>query len=93
MYNYLVHVRTEATMPAKTIGAAQFKAECLRLIDEMSRDPSPVTITKRGRPVATLAPVLAPVARSPIGALKGSVLRFDDPFSPATDPADWNASS
>lgn len=26
-----------------------------------------------------------------IGAMEGSVLRFDDPFSPACDPEDWHA--
>ena len=28
-----------------------------------------------------------------IGALRGTVLRYDDPFAPAADPADWNAGS
>ena len=77
-------------MTEKSIGAAQFKADCLRVIDELSRDPQPVTITKHGRPVAVLSP--APAGRpSIIGALKGSVLRFDDPTAPALDPADWAA--
>lgn len=75
-------------MPRKSIGAAQFKADCLRLIDEMSRDPQPVTITRHGRPVAVLGPAPAEGV-SMIGALKGSVLRFDDPTAPASDPSDW----
>ena len=75
---------------AKTIGAAQFKAECLKLIDAMRQDLEPVTITKRGRPVAKLIPI-GPTdeRRSIIGALRGSVSSYDDPFSPAADPADW----
>ena len=77
-------------MTGKTVGAARFKAECLRLIDEMGRDRQPVTITKRGRPVAVLTPV-AEQKRSLIGAMEGSVLRYDDPFGPAADPSDWNA--
>ena len=80
-------------MPAKTIGAARFKAECLRVIDQMNRDHEPVTITKRGRPVAMLKPIDAVAPTSIIGALRGSVLRYDDPFQPASDPADWNAQS
>ena len=78
-------------MPAKTIGAAQFKAECLRVIDQMNRDREPVTITKRGRPVAIMTPVLPREPKSIIGALRGSVLRYDEPLDPASDPADWNA--
>jgi len=77
----------------KTIGAAEFKAVCLRVIDEMNRDHEPVTITKRGKPVAVLTPVRPPAKRrSIIGAMRGSVLRFDDPFSPAVDPKAWTAS-
>ena len=77
---------------AKTIGAAEFKATCLRVIKQMRRDGEPVTITNRGRPVAVLSPAPAPGARpSLIGAMRGSVLHYDDPFGPAADPSDWNA--
>jgi prevent-host-death family protein len=77
-------------MSRKTIASARFKADCLKVIDELSRDPRPVTITRHGRPVAVISP--APAQRPTlIGALKGSVLRFDDPTAPAADPADWSA--
>ncbi len=75
----------------KMIGAARFKADCLRLIDEVARDREPVTITKRGRPVAVLLPIEADEARPIIGALSGSVLRYDDPFAPVVDSEQWNA--
>lgn len=74
----------------RTIAAARFKAECLRIIEQMGRDQEPVTITRRGRPVAVLSP-LTPAPRSIIGALQGSVLRYDDPFSPVLPATDWNA--
>jgi len=76
----------------KTVGAAQFKARCLRLINEMREDGEPVTITKRGRPVAVLFPAPQTVEQPSIfGALRGSVLAYDDPCLPAADPADWTA--
>jgi prevent-host-death family protein len=78
-------------MNGKTVGAARFKAECLRLIDQMNRDLQPVTITKRGRPVAVLTPVPVPPKLSLFGVMEGSVLRYDDPFAPACDPLDWEA--
>ena len=80
-------------MTAKTVAAAEFKATCLRLIDEMNEDGQPITITKRGRPVAVLTPVLeAPSGKKGIvGVMKGSVLRYDDPFAPAIDPGEWDA--
>ena len=39
------------------IPAAQFKAECLKLMDEVEKTRQPIIITKHGRPVAQLAPV------------------------------------
>ena len=77
-------------MPGKNVGAAQFKAQCLRLIDQMARDRRPVTITKRGRPVAILSPLPAEPSSTLFGAMAGSVRRYDDPFSPALDPAEWD---
>ena len=77
---------------ARTIAATEFKATCLRVIKQMGRDGQPVTITNRGRPVAVLSPVPAPGKRaSIIGAMRGSVLAYDDPFAPAAAPSDWNA--
>lgn len=75
------------------VAAARFKADCLKLIDQMSRDHRPVTITKRGRPVAVLSPVPQADPVSIVGALQGSVLGYDDPFAPAAPPGDWDAAS
>ena len=77
---------------AKTVGAAEFKAKCLRLISEMNEDGEPITITKRGRAVALLSPARETAEKpSILGALRGSVLAYDDPFLPAADPSDWVA--
>ena len=79
-------------MMTKTIGAAEFKAKCLRVIDKMSRDHESVTITKRGRPVAVLSPAKTDDKPTSIwGAMRGTVLRYDDPLAPAIDPGEWNA--
>lgn len=79
-------------MNIKTIAATQFKAICLRLIDQITRDHQPVTITRRGKPVAVLAPLPeASAARPLIGALRGTVTRYDEPFAPAAEASDWNA--
>lgn len=79
-------------MNEKLIGSADFKANCLKIIDQIGKDRQPITITKRGHPVARLSPVDDGKNKgSIIGAMKGSVLRYDDPFAPATDPSDWNA--
>ena len=44
----------------KTIAAGDFKARCLKLLDEVARTGEPLIVTKRGRPVARLMPLEAP---------------------------------
>lgn len=41
----------------KTIAAAEFKARCLLLMEDVRKTREPVMITKRGKPVAKLVPV------------------------------------
>ncbi|MGN6779107.1 type II toxin-antitoxin system Phd/YefM family antitoxin [Rhizobium sp.] len=79
-------------MSVKSVGAAEFKAKCLHLIDQMGNDGEPIIITKRGKPVALLAPAPEKSNRpSIIGAMKGSVLQYDDPFLPVVDAEEWDA--
>ncbi|QSW94324.1 type II toxin-antitoxin system Phd/YefM family antitoxin [Rhizobium lentis] len=76
----------------KVVGAAEFKAKCLNLIDQMRNDDESIVITKRGKPVAVLSPAPDTSRRkSIIGAMRGSVLRYDDPLSPVVEPEDWDA--
>lgn len=76
---------------AKQVPATEFKATCLRLIDQVNEEQEPVVITRHGKPVAVLSSAVGQSHGESIGALKGSVLRYDDPFEPASDVADWNA--
>lgn len=79
-------------MSVKSVGAAEFKAKCLHLIDQMGSDGEPIVITKRGKPVALLTPAPEKTDRpSIIGAMKGTVLHYDDPFLPAIDAEAWDA--
>lgn len=74
----------------KMVGIAEFKANCTRLISEMERDGEPILVTRRGKVVGVLSPpVPEQVPESLFGALKGMVVRYDDPFGPI-DP-DWEA--
>jgi prevent-host-death family protein len=74
----------------KTMGAAEFKAHCLRILDEVDRSRESVTITKRGRPVAEVRPVAKPEGKFAFGCMRSTILSFEDPFSPAYDEP-WNA--
>jgi prevent-host-death family protein len=43
-------------MKSRVVGATEFKAKCLALLDEIDREGGTITITKRGRPVAMIKP-------------------------------------
>jgi antitoxin (DNA-binding transcriptional repressor) of toxin-antitoxin stability system len=47
------------SMNAKTIPAGVFKQGCLAILDEVAETHREVVITKRGKPVARLVPVIS----------------------------------
>ena len=56
----------------KSINASEFKAQCLRVLDDVQATRIEVVITKRGKPVARLGPIGS--ARGSLrGAWKGMV--------------------
>lgn len=61
-----------------SIAAGKFKAECLALLDQVSRTNETLVITKHGKPVAQLVPL----DHAPGKSLKGSVLFDDGDLSP-----------
>ena len=65
----------------REIGAADFKARCLEIIDEVERLGSEVVITRHRKPVARLVPVEGEGAPF-CGSLKGLVLEERDVMSP-----------
>ena len=52
-------IMTMATTP-QTVGAGEFKAKCLELMDRVAESGEPIIITKRGKPVAVLTAVRDP---------------------------------
>jgi prevent-host-death family protein len=70
------------------IPAGEFKARCLKLMDEVQATRRPLVITKRGKPVAKLVPVEDEVP-SLFGRLKGTVTIHGDIISPIEQ--DWHA--
>jgi prevent-host-death family protein len=72
---------------SSTIGAGDFKARCLKLIDEVAETRQPLTITKHGKPVARLVPM--PPKKDLFGLMAGSVLYEGDIISPID--VEWDA--
>ena len=77
---------TMVISPVTEIPAGEFKARCLRLMDEVQESHREIVITKHGRPVAKLVPV-EDVPADAFGALRGSVRYVGDIVSP--DPEAW----
>ncbi len=72
----------------KTIAAAQFKAKCLQLMDDVKNQHTTLIITKHGVPIAKLAPIDEEPS-SLYGALKGSITTEGDIIAPVGDT--WDA--
>jgi len=72
------------------ISAGQFKAQCLKLMDEVNTRHEEVVITKRGKPVARLVPY----EETPVplhGFMKNTVMIIGDVVSPVGEK--WVAES
>lgn len=70
----------------RSIPAARFKAQCLKLLDEVAETGETIVVTKRGKPVAKVEAVEEP------RSLKGSVVYLvsDEELIAPIDEV-WNA--
>ena len=81
----------------KEVGMAEFKANCTRLLREVQHGGEALTVTARGKPVATVSPPGTPERKpfqSAFGLLKGTAYCDLDPEEFVVDPdweAKWNA--
>jgi prevent-host-death family protein len=81
----------------RTIGAGEFKAKCLALMDEVQATGQPLLITKRGKPVARLTAAVEESApegtvESIFGSLRGLATIVGDPdewLGPIVPEEDW----
>jgi len=82
-------MKSALTKSQPEIGAAEFKARCLELIDDIhARKRSSVIITKRGKPYAMLVPVAS--KEEPLyGCMRGLVTIHGDVTKPVE--VDWKA--
>ncbi len=71
----------------RTISAAEFKAHCLALLDEVSATRETVVVTKRGKPVAKVVAIEEHAQPKP---LRGSVRYHGDIVAPIDER--WDAS-
>jgi prevent-host-death family protein len=60
------------------ISVTEFKAKCLALLEEVGQSGGTITITKRGRPLATVGPARKRVFKSSEGILAGKLFIPDE---------------
>ena len=82
------------SMTAKAIPAGAFKQGCLAILDEVAKTHREVVITKRGKPVARLVPVISDRQREEeiLSSLRGraKLLVSEEEFlEPQTKEAGW----
>jgi prevent-host-death family protein len=75
----------------KTMAAGTFKAQCLRVMEEVRKRRQPVLITKRGKPVAKLVPVEPERDSSVFGAMRGKIEIRGDIGLPVVPAEVWEA--
>jgi prevent-host-death family protein len=74
-----------------TLGATEFKATCLEVLERVRRTGKPVTITKRGKPVARLVPATEEGKDYPQNRLRGTGEILGDLIEPAVPREQWHA--
>ncbi len=74
------------------VSKSHFKAHALELFRQVEATGHPLVVTDHGRPTVEVRPYrpAAPTTADPLEELRGSVLRFDDPFAPVGE-SDWDA--
>ena len=72
----------------RTVKAAEFKAKCLKLMDEVAESGEPLVVTKNGKPIAQLRPI-GRERKSIWGLHKGQIEILGDILEPIE--AGWEA--
>ncbi len=72
----------------KTMQAGVFKAECLKVMDEVKHKKNQVIITKRNEPIAMLVPIEGPKVNL-FGCMKGTI-KLNGDIITAVDE-EWDA--
>ena len=74
---------------AAHVSKSKFKAKALEYFREIEATGQAVIITEHGKPKLEIRPYVD-AQRDPFEILRGSVLRYDDPFEPV-GVEDWEA--
>lgn len=76
-------------MPKRVMSAAEFRADCMRVLDAVAVARTEVVVTKRGKPVARVVPIALPPAGKRYGALRAITEVVDDEDELFSTDASW----
>jgi prevent-host-death family protein len=77
----------------KEIQVSKFKAQCLRLLDEVNRTGESLTITRNGKPLAVINPITVTKTRAKFGIAKETAKIKGDLITPAIESSEWEVLS
>lgn len=72
------------------VSKSTFKAKALELLREVESSGQSLIVTDHGKPTLEVRPY-HPSSADPLTALRGTVVRYDDPTAPVADN-EWEAS-
>jgi prevent-host-death family protein len=75
----------------ETISISKFKATCLAVLEQVRQTGEPVLVTKRGVPIAKIAPPSVERSQPWLGAMAGTARIEGDIVAPATPVECWEA--
>ena len=85
-----MHQQGQPVPTARTMKASEFKAKCLKLMDEVAESGEEIVITKNGRPVSRLLPYRKRPSAF-FGRDRGRIRILGDIVSPSDE--EWEAES
>ena len=76
----------------ETVSKSRFKPRALEYFRTIQETGMPLVITEHGRPVLRIVPY-GQSSRADLAALRGSVLRYDDPTEPVGTAGEWESAA
>jgi len=78
--------KTRSKKHVREVAISEFKAKCLSLLQEVNKTKIPLRVTKRGKPIAEVIPVVPePRERDWLGFMAGTAEITGDIVSPVID--------
>jgi len=78
----------------ETIAISEFKARCLAILEKVRRTGRPITVTRRGDPIAEVVPPSSAHREDNwLGCAIGSGHIVGDLIAPASDESEWEVLS